>query len=253
MKPAFAVPLVLAAAGLAAVLTFRPAPRTSASEVPLNPDAGLEAKDVQGALTELSLKLRGLEERHGAVEAAQARHGEELTRLASTQQEREVRAVAAEERVAALEQAVDAGPALAAPRRLRLDYIDDALAENVNPNYRRLRGLGSFSKRHDRSSLLLVWSSHVEAAGQAGTFCDFQLRVDDRPDGAAEGGGGRAIAYVPAGGATTAQAVAVTTLFDRVTSGTHSVGLWVRGTAATCQENYGGFPRSVLIEESGAR
>ncbi|BDG10184.1 hypothetical protein [Anaeromyxobacter paludicola] len=252
MKPAAAASLALAAAAIAAAVAFRPGPRATAVEVPLAPDAGFQAKDVQGALTELSHQLRALEERHGAVEAASLRQEQALGALGAAAQAREERAAKAEERVAALEQAVDAGPALSAPHRTRLDYLDDAWAENVSPNYRKLRGLGRFSKQHDRSSLLLVWSSHVEASGQPGTFCDFQLRIDDRPDGQAEGGGGRAIAYVPSGGAATAQAVAVTTLFERVGAGSHAVSLWVRGTAASCQENYGGFPRSVLVEESGA-
>jgi hypothetical protein len=43
--------------------------------------------------------------------------------------------------------------------------------------------------------------------------------------------------------------VTVATLFNRVGAGNHTVSVWVRGTARECMENYGNFPRSVIVEE----
>ena len=41
----------------------------------------------------------------------------------------------------------------------------------------------------------------------------------------------------------------VATLFGRAGAGHHTASVWVRGTARECMENYGNFPRSVIIEE----
>jgi hypothetical protein len=89
----------------------------------------------------------------------------------------------------------------------------------------------------------------VDALGEPGTFCDFQLRVDGKPDSDRDGGGGRAVVYVPAGSTGGSSPVTVAALFGRVGAGSHTASVWVRGTARECLENYGNFPRSIIIEE----
>ena len=133
--------------------------------------------------------------------------------------------------------------------RKRIDYSDGAGTASVGPAYVRLRDLGTFAKAQAGSSVTLTWNTHLDALGDPGSFCDFQLRVDGRPDAEQEGGGGRAVVYVPSNAVGGSAPVTVSVLFDRVGGGGHAVEVWIRGTARECMENYGNFPRSVLVEE----
>ncbi len=242
--------IILAAIGVAAVALPGAAWLLASSQAParrvpfVNEGTGLGAGDVQGAIAELAARVKAVESSQAAAQTAVTGQKSELSGLQRSSQDQDVRIAGHEARVAILEAKV----AETVPVRRRIDYADEASSESVAPNYGRLRDLGTFSKQHTATSVLLAWNTHVEANGEPGSFCDFQLRIDGRPDTEWEGGGGRAVVYVPAGTATTS-AVSVSALFARVGAGSHTVGVWVRGSARTCRENPGNFPRSVLIEE----
>ncbi len=210
-----------------------------------NEGTGLAATDVQAALAELSGRVRAVESGQAALQGSSATQDARLSTVQGSAQAQESRIDANEVRVASLESRV----AESTPHRRRLDYSDSATASNVTPAYAPLRTVGTFAKSSATTSALLVWSTHVDAAGDPGSFCDFQLRVDGRPDIEAEGGGGRAVVYVPPGAAGGSGTASVAAYFTRVGAGSHTVSIWVRGSARECTENYGNFPRAVLVEE----
>ncbi|MEX2625815.1 MAG: hypothetical protein WD225_02965, partial [Ilumatobacteraceae bacterium] len=97
----------------------------------------------------------------------------------------------------------------------------------------------------------LTWQSQV--AGGAGSFCVFQVRVDDRNDA---GGLELSSSDVVVGASTLDVANAVSapvsnvTVWEGLAAGEHTVSLWVAGfDTPNCVENNGKFDRSVLVEE----
>lgn len=219
----------------------------SASHLPFaNDGTGLAATDVQAALSELTGRVRAVESGQAALQGSAVTQDTRLASVQSSSQAQESRLEAHEVRVASLESKLEES----APRRRRLDYSDGATAASPPIAYAPLRTIGTFSKSHAATSLSLLWNTHVDAAGDPGSFCDFQLRVDGKPDVEDEGGGGgRAVVYVPAGAAAGSGTASVAAWFTRVGAGSHTVSVWVRGSARECSENYGNFPRSVLVEE----
>jgi TolA-binding protein len=202
----------------------------------------LQATDVEAAIRELSQKVRQVEGTQSALQGAarvqQSQLGEVKAQATEKDGQNQQRMTSLESRMADV----------AAPRR-RIEYTDSSDTSSVNARYAPLRDLGSFSKTSATSTVLLSWNTHVDAMGEPGTFCDFQIRVDGRPDTEREGGGGRAVVYVPPTSTGGSSPVTVSTLFGRVGSGHHTASIWVRGTARECMENYGNFPRSVIVEE----
>jgi hypothetical protein len=188
----------------------------------------------------------------GAREARQLQFKSEGTDLKATDVDAALRELSqklkdgqTQQRMTALESRITD---VAAYRR-RIEYTDGSDTSSVNARYAPLRDLGSFSKTSASSTLFITWNTHVDAMGEPGTFCDFQLRVDGKPDTDREGGGGRAVVYVPPSSTGGSSPVTVATLFGRAGAGNHTASVWVRGTARECMENYGNFPRSVIIEE----
>jgi hypothetical protein len=219
--------------------------RSTANQVPFsNQGTDLGSRDVQGAIAELATRVQAVESKQKAAQTTVTSHQADLASLQTSSVDQAMRLAGQEERVSTLESKV----AEAAPLRRRIDYAEESDSDSIAPNYVRLRDLGAFSKQHATTAVLLIWNTHVEAHGEPGTFCDFQLRIDGKPDTDWEGGAGRAVIYIPSGSATSS-AVAVYALFPRVGVGSHTVGIWVRGSARTCRENPGNFPRSVMIEE----
>jgi hypothetical protein len=218
-----------------------------ASQLPFaNEGTGLAATDVQAALAELSGRVKVVESGQAALQGSAATQDSRLTTVQGSAQAQESRIETNEVRVASLESKV----AESTPHHRRLGYSDSATASNVTPTYASLRTVGTFAKSSATTSVLLVWSTHLDVAGDPGSFCDFQLRVDGKPDVEDEGGGGgRAVVYVPAGAAGGSGTASVAAWFSRVGAGSHTVSVWVRGSARECSENYGNFPRSVLVEE----
>lgn len=204
----------------------------------------LQASDVDAALRELALKVKQVEAGQAELRGAALLQQD---RIEAVQSQVAQKTTGTEARLAALEnRALGSGPA-----RRRIDYVEGSSTSAPTVEYRALRNLGTFTKSGATGDVLLTWNSHIDAMGEPGTFCDFQLRIDGRPDAQAEGGGGRAVVYVPPAASGGSSPVTVSTLFGRIATGQHTVNLYVRGTARECLENYGNFPRSVLVEESG--
>jgi hypothetical protein len=217
-----------------------------ARQLAFRPDGTeLKATDVDNALRELSQKLKEVESTQAALQGAamvqQSAIGEVKAQVVEGDEQTKGKIQALEGRMAEV----------SSPRR-RIEYSDASDTTSVTANYQLLRNLGSFGKNSATSTVMLSWNTHVDAVGEPGTFCDFQLRVDGKPDSDREGGGGRAVVYVPPGATGGSSPVTVATLFTRVGAGNHTASVWVRGTAKECLENYGNFPRNVIVEE-GAR
>ncbi len=215
----------------------------SARQLTFQPDGtDLKATDIDNAIRELSQKVKQVETGQAALQGAalvqQSQIGEVKVAVAESDEQTKGRIQSLETRVAEA----------AAPRR-RIEYSEGSDTSSVTARYAPLRDLGGFTKAVAGSAVILTWNTHVDAMGEPGTFCDFQLRVDGRPDTEREGGGGRAVVYVPPNSAGGSSPVTVATLFNRVGPGHHTVSIWVRGTARECMENYGNFPRSVIVEE----
>jgi hypothetical protein len=207
-----------------------------------NSGSDLAATDVQSALQELASRVQAVEKGGAALQGAAVA---QQARLGALETEVKEQKTAGEARLAAVEaRVVDT-----VPLRRRIEYADGASSSTLTSSYHRLRTLGSFSKASPTSAVLLTWNTHVDALGEPGTFCDFQLRVDGRPDQDRDGGGGRAIVYVPPNTTGGSAPVTVSALFQHPGAGNHTVGVWVRGTARECLENYGNFPRAVIVEE----
>jgi hypothetical protein len=204
----------------------------------------LQATDVDTALRELAQKVKQVEGGHAALRGAALA---QQAQIGAVQAQVAEKAAAAETRMQALE--ARAVPPYA--QRRRIDYSEGAASTSHSAQYASLRRLGTFSKQDAASEVLLTWSSHVDAMGEPGTFCDFQIRIDGRPDTETDGGGGRAVVYVPAQATGGSSPVTVSALFGQLGAGSHTVAVFVRGTARECLENYGNFPRSVIVEEGG--
>ena len=220
-----------------------------ASRLAFRPDGtDLKATDVDNALRELSQKLKQVESSQAAMQGVavvqDAAIGDVRSQVAKVGLSEEE----AQGRIKALEARISE---VASPRR-RIEYTDGSETSSVAASYVLLRNMGSFSKASPQSTVLLTWNTHVDAVGEPGTFCDFQLRVDGKPDTDRDGGGGRAVVYVPPSSTGGSSPVTVAALFGRVGAGSHTASVWVRGTARECMENYGNFPRTIIVEE-GAR
>jgi hypothetical protein len=201
--------------------------------------------DVQSAIQELSAKVKAVESAQVSLQTGSALQEQRLAAAQTAGATHEVRIQGQEDRMGTLESRL----AEATVARRRIDYSDGAGTTSVGPAYLPLRDLGPFAKAHPGSTVTLTWNTHLDALGDPGAFCDFQLRIDGKPDTDREGGGGRGVVYVPAGQQGASAAVALAALFGRVGPGSHTVSAWVRGSARECLENYGNFPRSVLVEE----
>jgi hypothetical protein len=246
-KVAIAVLIVAAAlaAGAGSAWLLQSRSRDARALAFSNAESDLAATDVQGALQELSRRVQAVEKSGTALQGATLA---QQSRLGTLEAEVKEQKATGEARLAAVETRV----AESAPARHRIEYTDGASSNTVTASYHRLRELGTFAKGIPTSAVLLTWNTHVDALGEPGTFCDFQLRVDGRPDHDRDGGGGRAVVYVPPNSTGGSAPVTVSALFQRPGAGSHTVGVWVRGTSRECLENYGNFPRTVLVEEGPA-
>lgn len=132
------------------------------------------------------------------------------------------------------------------PRITRLQYQGSDADATVGDSYELLRTVGNFNKAKGGTRVLLTWNAH---ASTAGSYCEFQLRVDGRKDTGSRSNNyegdsaGNAVLY----GAESP--VSVTARFPNLSSGSHSVEIWVRGSATSCSLNRGNFGQQVLVEE----
>jgi hypothetical protein len=135
----------------------------------------------------------------------------------------------------------------ASRKRTRLHYEGTNTDNTITFSYELIRTVGVFTKDFGDTAIRLTWVGHVE---KAGTFCEFQLRVDGLKDtGSAstayEGtSGGSAVSY------TNNSPVGVTAIFTGFAPGAHTVSIWVRGNATACTLNNGDFGQDVWVEEA---
>lgn len=140
-----------------------------------------------------------------------------------------------------------------APRVTRLHYTQgvSSAGGTISPPV-LLRTVGDFASFG--GALRLTWISHITTASAGQGGCNFQVRVDGAPSGPVITGplvGDEAV--IVNGGATRNDApVSVTTWFPSVPAGTHTLSIWVRSVEATCSDNTGNYPRTVIVEEFGA-
>lgn len=138
-----------------------------------------------------------------------------------------------------------------AARRQVITYTGETTTAggSISPA-QKLRDLGTFTAAG--GPVRVTWTSHVMSSVASGG-CNFQVRVDGQADGPQSAGGlvgGEAIV----GGSVTGQAVpaTVSVWFPSLSSGTHTVELWVRSVTSTCIDNLGNYRRQVVVEEFGA-
>ncbi|HVP66078.1 MAG TPA: hypothetical protein VMT17_02325 [Anaeromyxobacteraceae bacterium] len=246
MKPRVALLASLGAVAVvgvpAAAWLLASAPRKASHLSFSNEGTDLAATDVEAALQELSRRVKQVE---GGQQALQGAALVQQGHVGTVERTVEEHRLANEARISALETRLSES----ITSRKRLEYSDGASSAAIGANYSRLRDIGQFSKLAANTTVLLTWNTHVDAMGEPGTFCDFQLRIDGKPDEEQEGGGGRAVVYVPPNAAGGSAPVTVSALFGRVGPGQHTVGVFLRGTSRECLENYGNFPRAVIVEE----
>jgi hypothetical protein len=143
------------------------------------------------------------------------------------------------------------GGAPAVYRRTRLHYTGSVSDTTVSFTYELHRTVGTFTKDQDATAIRLAWSgiASMVSAG-AGSFCEFELRVDGKKDNGSSStsseasAGGSAIVY-------SAEETADTeTVFTGLPTGTHTVSIWLRGSATSCHTNYYGFGQDVFVDET---
>jgi hypothetical protein len=125
-----------------------------------------------------------------------------------------------------------------APRSVQLIYggTDTAAPPGVgDPVF--FRNIGTFPKAVASSEIEVTWHGHVRQAGTPGTtFCQYQVRVDGAlPVGVTNLTGSGAVLYGADGLAT------LTGRWRGLSTGVHTVSLWLRGTATTCTVNVQNF------------
>ncbi len=132
----------------------------------------------------------------------------------------------------------------------RTDLHYQAQAEAApTPSYQKLETIGTFSKQNASSAITLLWTSDATMVG-SGTFCQFQLRIDDADDQGSTGTtyDGKAEAGAILWGAS--DAFTVTDVFTGLATGAHTVSVWLRGTATDCKDNEGSFGHDVYVLET---
>lgn len=105
------------------------------------------------------------------------------------------------------------------------------------------RTLGTFTKAVTASEIEVTWHGHVRQTGTPGsTFCQYQLRVDDTlPTGVTIATGVGAVVYGADSSAT------LSGRWSGLATGSHTVSLWLRGTATICTLNAGAFTQQQVF------
>lgn len=113
----------------------------------------------------------------------------------------------------------------------------------------KVRDLGTFTK--DQAGTVIRLTDADDDASPSGTYCTFQLRIDDaNTDGSTSTGFGGFTGFEATLDSTDAVPVVLTGLFTGLGTGTHTVSLWAAATgSATCEENVGNFRHALLVEE----
>jgi hypothetical protein len=144
-------------------------------------------------------------------------------------------------------------PATVKRTRLHYSEIDTFQPTTATAgSYFLLRTVGSFSKDEASTSIKLTWVGHVWQIGEG--QCNFQLRIDGAND---VGGTGPGVDTTSGGaavinGESGFSPVGVTTFFEGLSAGTHTVSIWVRTAGVStpeCLSNPGNYGQDVFVEE----
>jgi len=122
-----------------------------------------------------------------------------------------------------------------------LDYtgIDSG---TPTPTPALLRTIGSFTKAEAATSITTVWNATVNSVGTG--FCQYQLRIDGNAPNSVLSDGSGAVNYGDA------QAVSLQNYWTGLSTGSHTVSIWIRGSGTTsCAANEGNFDQYVYVTE----
>ena len=148
------------------------------------------------------------------------------------------------------------GPAGAAAvlNRTNLTYTGGNTDNTISFNYELMRTVGTFTKQQAGTAIKLTWSAHSVTAPGNDVFCHYLLRID----GASTNGNtttsptgsesGQAVVY---NADTVPQHAHISTfgVWNGLSAGVHTVQIFVRGSATSCEINHVNFPQSMLVEE----
>jgi hypothetical protein len=106
------------------------------------------------------------------------------------------------------------------------------------------RTFGTFTKTNASSVIEIVWNGEVSGSPIGGGLCQYQLRIDG-----AQGSG-----LDPIGAGTVDldlrhKPVSQTSMWTGLVAGTHTVSLFLRGTATNCSYNADNFDSTLLVKE----
>jgi S-layer homology domain len=141
-------------------------------------------------------------------------------------------------------------PAIAAlsdnnPTVTVMHYTGSNTDSTVNDSWEKMRDLGSFTKATASSDMLIAATGNGLVNG---VFCQWQLRVDGVTDA-----GNSGTIYSPADGASAVQYATGSYFtqgwFEGLAAGSHTVELWIRGSATACENNDGNFGHDVFATE----
>lgn len=132
----------------------------------------------------------------------------------------------------------------------RIVYNGSNNDASVTGTYELLRSIGNFTKQRADTDIVLTWVAHSTVTGTVGqSFCEFQLRIDNRKDTGStnnsyEGtSGGSAVVYGDE------VEISTSAVFRGLGAGSHSLSIWLRGSASNCALNKGNFGQNLIVEE----
>ena len=116
-------------------------------------------------------------------------------------------------------------------------------SSTVTFTYALFRTIGEFTKVEAATAITTVWNAHINTVGTVGTsFCHYQLRIDGNAPKSLSG-------YPGAVNYGDHQAVSLQNYWTGLSTGLHTVSIWVRGNATSCGANYGDFDQYVYVIE----
>ncbi len=134
-----------------------------------------------------------------------------------------------------------------APVITRLLYDGSSGDTDVTGDYEYHREVGTFTKEADGTAIVLDWNAHADKA--AAGFCEWQLRIDGYKD---NGSNSTSFENTGAGAVVYSQndVISAKGLFTGLSSGVHTVEIWLRGSSSYCGLNSGDFGQTVIVTET---
>ena len=125
-------------------------------------------------------------------------------------------------------------------------YSGQVSDNTITFTYELFRTIGSFTKQSATSSLVTHWTTHLRTATAATGFCHFQVRIDNVQSTGTTFPG--PVLYQEGAGTNDAP-ISQTDYWAGLAAGSHTVSIWLRGSATSCTENFGNFNKTVVITE----